>query len=206
MFEQSYEQHARCEHEQRPGTGSLSLAVAAMRFLVGTRNDATQKGHIQVWLRHRDSPNFNIPNVTDPLTSRFPNSSDKSVDCRLQCSRDEGSLAHDMVAWASLDCVAIANLWLGPAKNFSSGYSRNECRRDTKNLAHASVLKAVQSSAFCSSKHEQLRLCSNNLDPMKDLKISCRDCGRETARNPALLQCHKISFCHTDTTTKLVPR
>ena len=42
-----------------------------------------------------------FPNFTDPLTSRSPNSSDKSVGCRLHCSRDEGSMVHHMVAWAS---------------------------------------------------------------------------------------------------------
>ena len=47
--------------------------------------------------------NFNslIPNFTDPLTPRSPNSSDTSFGCRLHCSRDEGSLEHHMVTWAS---------------------------------------------------------------------------------------------------------
>ena len=44
-----------------------------------------------------------IPNFTDPLTSRSPNSSDESVACRQHGSRDEGSLLHHMVAWASQD-------------------------------------------------------------------------------------------------------
>ena len=44
-----------------------------------------------------------FPNFTDPLTSRSPNSSDKSVGCRLHCSRDEGSLVYHMVTWASQD-------------------------------------------------------------------------------------------------------
>ena len=37
---------------------------------------------------------------------------------------------------------------MGAAEDFSIGYPRDECRRDTKNLAQAAVLKAVQSSAF----------------------------------------------------------
>ena len=60
-----------------------------------------------------------FPNFTDPLTSRSPNSSDKSVGCRLHCSRDEGSfgVSHGHVGIAGLFQkegvdVAIANLWL----------------------------------------------------------------------------------------------
>ena len=94
---------------------------------------------------------------------------------------------------------------MGAAKDFSIGYPRDECRRDTKNLAQAAVLKAVQSCAFGCRKTQTTETVQEfGLDERsEDVEFAV---VRQRGMLPDLLQCHKISFCHTDTTTKLVPR